>query len=75
MLACFFDRSVCFVFGRFGQETNTQNSEADAGSRRRLGSPDLEWFPESKQTPENAKNRDMDSQCIDPQSMLTAKTT
>ncbi|KAA0715199.1 Serine/threonine-protein phosphatase 6 regulatory subunit 2 SAPS domain family member 2 [Triplophysa tibetana] len=53
---------------RFGQETNTQNSEADAGSRRRLGSPDLEWFPESKQIPENAKNRDMDSQCIDPQS-------
>ncbi|KAI7799366.1 serine/threonine-protein phosphatase 6 regulatory subunit 2-like [Triplophysa rosa] len=53
---------------RFGQVTSTQNSEADAGSRRRLGSPDLEWFPESKQTPENAKNRDMDNQCIDPQS-------
>lgn len=53
---------------RFGLVTSTQKSEADAGSRRRLGSPDLEWFPESKQTPENVKNRDMDNQCIDPQS-------
>lgn len=58
---------------RFGLVTSAQKSEADAGSRRRLGSPDMEWFPESKQTPENVKNRDMDNQCIDPQSALTAK--
>ncbi|XP_050991376.1 serine/threonine-protein phosphatase 6 regulatory subunit 2 isoform X1 [Labeo rohita] len=53
---------------RFGLVTNTQKSEADGGSRRRLGSPDMEWFPETKQTPENTKNLDMDKQSIDPQS-------
>lgn len=71
-MKAFFDRSVCFVFDRFGLVTSAQTSEADAGSRRRLGSPDMEWFPESKQTPENVKNRDMDNQCIDPQSALRA---
>lgn len=53
---------------RFGLMTSDQKSEADGGSLRHLGSPDLEWYPESKQTPENAKNLDMDKQCGGPQS-------
>ncbi|XP_051512084.1 serine/threonine-protein phosphatase 6 regulatory subunit 2-like isoform X2 [Myxocyprinus asiaticus] len=53
---------------RFGLVTNTQKSEADGGSRRHLGSPDLEWFPESKQMPENIKNKETDKQSSDPQS-------
>uniref|UniRef100_A0A8C2Q3G5 Protein phosphatase 6, regulatory subunit 2b n=1 Tax=Cyprinus carpio TaxID=7962 RepID=A0A8C2Q3G5_CYPCA len=35
---------------------------------RCLGSPDMEWFPETKQTPEKAKNQDTDKQSSDPQS-------
>uniref|UniRef100_A0A8C1AHA3 Protein phosphatase 6, regulatory subunit 2b n=1 Tax=Cyprinus carpio carpio TaxID=630221 RepID=A0A8C1AHA3_CYPCA len=53
---------------RFGLVTNTQKNEADGGSRRLLGSPDMEWFPETKQTPEKAKNQDTDKQSSDPQS-------
>ncbi|XP_073706128.1 serine/threonine-protein phosphatase 6 regulatory subunit 2 isoform X2 [Garra rufa] len=53
---------------RFGLASNPQKSEADGGSRRRLGSPDMEWFPETKQTPENTKNLDIDKQSSDPQS-------
>ncbi|XP_026142875.1 serine/threonine-protein phosphatase 6 regulatory subunit 2 isoform X1 [Carassius auratus] len=53
---------------RFGLVTNAQKSEADGGSRRRLGSPDMEWFPETKQTQENTKNQEMDKQSSDPQS-------
>ncbi len=54
--------------------TNAQKSEADGDSRRRLGSPDMEWFPETKQTQENAKNQEMDKQSSDPQSTFTAHT-
>uniref|UniRef100_A0A672PHY9 Protein phosphatase 6 regulatory subunit 2 n=1 Tax=Sinocyclocheilus grahami TaxID=75366 RepID=A0A672PHY9_SINGR len=43
---------------RFGLVTNAQKSEADGGSRRCLGSPDIEWFPETKLTPEKTKNHD-----------------
>ncbi|XP_052007953.1 serine/threonine-protein phosphatase 6 regulatory subunit 2-like [Xyrauchen texanus] len=53
---------------RFGLVTNTQKSEADGGSQRRLGSPDLEWFPDSKQMPENIKNKVKDKKSSDPQS-------
>uniref|UniRef100_A0A671LAH7 Serine/threonine-protein phosphatase 6 regulatory subunit 2-like n=1 Tax=Sinocyclocheilus anshuiensis TaxID=1608454 RepID=A0A671LAH7_9TELE len=53
---------------RFGLVTNAQKSEADGGSRRRLESPDMEWFPETKQTQENTKNQEMDKQSSDPQS-------
>ncbi len=65
---------LLFVFVRFGLVTNAQKSEADGGSRRRLGSPDMEWFPETKQTQENAKNQEMDKQSSDPQSTFTAHT-
>uniref|UniRef100_A0A673KRQ6 Serine/threonine-protein phosphatase 6 regulatory subunit 2-like n=1 Tax=Sinocyclocheilus rhinocerous TaxID=307959 RepID=A0A673KRQ6_9TELE len=53
---------------RFGLVTNAQKSEADGGSRRHLESPDMEWFPETKQTQENTKNQEMDKQSSDPQS-------
>ncbi|XDV29153.1 hypothetical protein PO909_032306 [Leuciscus waleckii] len=53
---------------RFGLVTNAQKSEVDGGSRRRLGSPDMEWFPETKQTPDKIQNQDMDKQSSDPQS-------
>ncbi|XP_016148027.1 serine/threonine-protein phosphatase 6 regulatory subunit 2-like [Sinocyclocheilus grahami] len=53
---------------RFGLVTNAQKSEADGGSRRCLGSPDIEWFPETKLTPEKTKNHDTAKQSSDPQS-------
>ncbi|KAK7151795.1 hypothetical protein R3I94_008214 [Phoxinus phoxinus] len=52
---------------RFGLVTNAQKSEVDGGSRMRLGSPDMEWFPETKQTPDKIQNQDMDKQSSDPQ--------
>ncbi len=65
---------LLFVFVRFGLVTGAQKSEADGDSHRRLGSPDMEWFPETKQTQENAKNQEMDKQSSDPQSTFTAHT-
>ncbi|XP_067276130.1 serine/threonine-protein phosphatase 6 regulatory subunit 2 isoform X1 [Pseudorasbora parva] len=53
---------------RFGLVTNAQKSEVDGGSRMRLGSPDMEWFPETKQNPDKTKNQDMDKQSSDAQS-------
>jgi len=52
--------------------TNAQKSEVDIGSRRRLGSPDMEWFPETKQNLDKTKIQDMDKQSSDPQSTFTA---
>ncbi|XP_067246062.1 serine/threonine-protein phosphatase 6 regulatory subunit 2 isoform X1 [Chanodichthys erythropterus] len=53
---------------RFGLVTNAQKSEVDVGSRRRLGSPDMEWFPETKQNLDKTKIQDMDKQSSDLQS-------
>lgn len=53
---------------RFGLVTNAQKSEVDGGSRMRLGSPDMEWFPETKLNPDKTKNQDMDKQSSDAQS-------
>lgn len=53
---------------RFGLVTNPQKIEADAGSRKRLGSPDMEWFPEIKPNPEEKKSQEAEKQLSDPQS-------
>ncbi|XP_072550591.1 serine/threonine-protein phosphatase 6 regulatory subunit 2 isoform X1 [Salminus brasiliensis] len=52
---------------RFGVVSSTLKSEGEGGARRRLGSPDLERFPEAKQISDN-QSQEMGKQASSPQS-------
>ncbi|XP_037396114.1 serine/threonine-protein phosphatase 6 regulatory subunit 2 isoform X2 [Pygocentrus nattereri] len=53
---------------RFGVTSSTLKSEGEGGARRRLGSPDLERFPEPKQIPDNNQGQEVGTQASSPQS-------
>uniref|UniRef100_A0A3B1IN68 Protein phosphatase 6 regulatory subunit 2 n=1 Tax=Astyanax mexicanus TaxID=7994 RepID=A0A3B1IN68_ASTMX len=54
---------------RFGVTSSKLKAEGEGGARRRLGSPDLEGFPQPKQISDNiSQSQEMSKEAISPQS-------